>query len=137
MEHNDYLVLSEDGKTVISCKKGYEGAVVIPNGVAKIGEYAFSRCTNLTSIKIPSSVTKIGGGAFRDCINVNDYIVDVDNPNYCSIDGVLYSKDNAELVRVPCNRNHIHFPCDVKIIGTESFIFCKSLTSIDIPSSIK
>ena len=33
-----------------------------------LGDYMFSGCSALTSMKIPSGVTKIGGGAFRDCI---------------------------------------------------------------------
>ena len=36
----------------------------IPNSVPKIGEYAFSYCTSLTSVNIPNSVTEIGDYAF-------------------------------------------------------------------------
>ncbi len=31
--------------------------IILNNGVTSIGDYAFSDCTNLTSITIPSSVT--------------------------------------------------------------------------------
>ena len=67
MEENDYLTLSDDGKTVIDCISDHEGAVVIPEGVTEIGEYAFEYCTNITSVTLPSSVTKIGKEAFCDC----------------------------------------------------------------------
>lgn len=70
MEQNEYLTLSEDGKTVIKCDYEYEGAVVVPEGVTEIGEYAFEYCTKITSVTIPSSVTKIGEKAFCDCYSL-------------------------------------------------------------------
>ena len=42
--------------------------VVIKDGVTNIGNCAFLRCTNLTSITIPNSVTSIERAAFAGCI---------------------------------------------------------------------
>ena len=39
----------------------------VPYSVTSIDEYAFERCTGLTSITIPNSVTSIGESAFRNC----------------------------------------------------------------------
>lgn len=36
--------------------------------VTKIGDYAFNRCSGLTSVTIPNSVTGIGNYAFNRCI---------------------------------------------------------------------
>ena len=41
---------------------------IIPSSVTSIGDYAFSRCSDLTSIDIPDGVTSIGAYAFYDCI---------------------------------------------------------------------
>lgn len=38
---------------------------------SKIGYYAFSKCTNLTSIELPSGVTKIDRYAFSKCTNLS------------------------------------------------------------------
>ena len=42
-------------------------SVTIPEGVTEIGEYAFSGCTALASVSIPASVTTIGEDAFKAC----------------------------------------------------------------------
>ena len=50
---------------------------VIPDNVTSIDEYAFSRCTGLTSVIIPESVMSIGGYAFYYCTgltNITSYI---------------------------------------------------------------
>ena len=39
-------------------------SVTIPDGITKIGWFAFSECSSLTSITIPDSVTSIGYSAF-------------------------------------------------------------------------
>lgn len=47
-------------KLVVGCKN-----TVIPKGTKKIGDYAFSGCSDLKSITIPDSVKKIGNNAFN------------------------------------------------------------------------
>ena len=42
-------------------------SVTIPNSVTSIGEHAFYRCTGLTSVTIPNSVISIGNDAFLGC----------------------------------------------------------------------
>ena len=44
--------------------------LVIPDGVTRINNYAFFRCTSITSITIPDSVTSIGDRAFSGCTNL-------------------------------------------------------------------
>ena len=45
---------------------GFE-KVVLPQGLIKIGDYAFYTCRSLKSIVIPSSVSDIGKWAFYHC----------------------------------------------------------------------
>ncbi len=41
--------------------------LLIPYGIASIGNSAFRKCTSLTSVSIPDSVTSIGNYAFHGC----------------------------------------------------------------------
>lgn len=42
-------------------------SVQIPEGIAAIGDYAFSALGQLKTVSIPTSVMRIGNGAFSDC----------------------------------------------------------------------
>jgi hypothetical protein len=48
----------------------------IPNGVQKIGAYAFYSCDNLKTVTIPASVTMIGQYAFDSCNNLTNVIIE-------------------------------------------------------------
>lgn len=49
--------------------------MVIPEGVTKINEDAFSGCHSLTSVTIPASMTEIVPWAFQDCISLTDITI--------------------------------------------------------------
>ena len=50
--------------------KGNAKYAVIPSSVTSIGEWAFFKCSSLTSITIPASVTSIGKAAFDGCTSL-------------------------------------------------------------------
>ena len=50
-------------------------ALIIPNGVTSICDYAFRDCEELTSITIPNSVTSIGNSAFSRCIGLTSITI--------------------------------------------------------------
>ncbi|MBE6212990.1 MAG: hypothetical protein E7129_07630 [Rikenellaceae bacterium] len=47
----------------------------IPDGVTKIGNYAFDQCSCLTNIAIPNSVTSIGYEAFYKCTSLTSITI--------------------------------------------------------------
>lgn len=77
-----------------------------PSGekVTKIGNSAFINNTSLLTVSIPATVKSIGMGAFRGCANLVAINVDTENTVYCSVGGVLMSKDRSVLICVPMNR---------------------------------
>ena len=66
IQPSDGLVLSEDGKTLLSVTNELKH-VTIPDGVIVIGERAFAGHNALKSVSIPPSLAKIERNAFRGC----------------------------------------------------------------------
>ena len=69
-----YDIVQEDGlcingTTAVNCRPN-SVAVIIPDGVTEIGDFAFEDCTSLASITIPKGVTSIGDLAFSDCTSL-------------------------------------------------------------------
>ena len=112
-------------------------SVNIPNSVTAIGERAFGNCSVLASIAVPNSVTAIGTEAFQNCGSLMSIDVDADNMDYCSIDGVLYSKDMTLIHTYPCGKSGDYVILDgVLTIGHSAFNGCTHLTSAVIPNSV-
>jgi len=112
-------------------------SVTFPNGVTSIGTYAFSDCTGLTSMTFPRSMTSIQYDAFRFCDNLTSMNVASGNPNFSSVDGVVFNKDQTTLVLYPRGRQGAYvIPDNVTSIARGAFNECRELTSITIPNSV-
>ena len=92
---------------------------VIPEGVTKIGRYAFSGCTSLASVTIPASVTEIGHSAFEDCTA----LASVNIPEGVTTIGSRAFEGCTDLAS-------ISIPADVKEIGDSAFDGCTALKEI-------
>lgn len=73
--------------------------------VTSIKEYAINGDGYIKVIHIGENVTDIDGKAFYSCWALQRIEVDENNPNYCDIDGVLYTKDKKTVVCYPCDRD--------------------------------
>lgn len=113
-------------------------SVIISSSVNNIGGEAFSCCNSLKSITIPSSVTYIGEHAFEGCYGLISILVENGNSAYSSVEGVLYDKEQFQLIQVPAGKKGIFsIPSSVTKIGDYAFEFCRGLTSVIIPSSVE
>lgn len=123
----DGILYSADGREMLAIPRGKEfpdGVYEIPEGVTFLGELSFSRNYNVETVILPDSyklkyIQRYDPAyiLFEDTGNLNAglnlhiaiycytgvtaYQVKDSNPNYQSIDGVLYTEDGAALLAVP------------------------------------
>ena len=122
----DGNVYSKDGTTLVKFAPGKtDSEFTIPNGVATLGNYAFSGCRNLVSVTIPDSVTSIGDYAFHDCANLKSAVI---GNSVTKIDNYAF----AECIRL----TSVTIPDSVTKIGNNAFKNCRRLRSITIPYSV-
>ncbi len=111
-------------------------SVELPNGLKSIGKAAFGR-SRLYTVTIPDSVTSIGSGAFLGCTWLMRIFVGDGNPAYCSVGGVLFNKNQTELLQYPCSMSgDYQIPATVTKIGDQAFDGCAELTDVTIPTSV-
>ena len=108
-------------------------SITIPNSVTSIGYDTFFWCKSLTSVTIPNSVTSIGDDVFDFCISLTAITVDMLNSVYCSVDGVLFDKDQTTLIQCPGGiTGSFTVPASVTSIEDYAFVYCTSLTSVTV-----
>ena len=134
---HDGVLYNKDKSQLVLFPIGKEGTYIIPDCVKSISEYAFYSCFNLTSITIPSGIESIGFRAFSNCPNLININVDKDNELYSSLNGVLYNKNQTQIITVPGGKTGtFEIPGSVADIGAYAFYGCISISNIKIPDSV-
>ncbi len=88
------------------------------------------------SITIPYNVTSINLLALR-LEGLQSIYVDAQNETFCSIDGLLCSKDGTVLVAAPYGREKVIIPNSIKRIGDGAFEYNNSVKEIFIPQGLE
>ena len=128
-----YPVISISSYAFSSCTN--LTSIFIPESVISIGSYAFSSCTSLTSIFIHKNVTSIGDNPFSCCNSLVSITVDSENTVYDSRDNcnAIIETQTNKLIQ-GCNSTII--PDGVTSISAFAFVDCIDLKSVTIPNSV-
>lgn len=124
--------------------------VNLNEGLENIESHAFSSCSALTTLALPKSLIKFDNGivttavtsleigpnlvtwsSTNQSLNLASISVDADNPNFSSVDGVLYNKDQTTLITYPAGKEGSSYalPDSVTTVGEYAFRSAK-ITSI-------
>ncbi|MCR5664733.1 MAG: leucine-rich repeat protein [Oscillospiraceae bacterium] len=134
-------------------------SVVLQKGVTSVGDEAFDRCENLTSVKfgetvrhlglysfqytgltsvtLPASVEELDNSVFYLCRKLQEIKVEAANTAFCDVDGVLFTKDKTVLLLYPAAKTGAYqIPDGVKTVAACAFSWCEGLSSLSIPNSL-
>ena len=96
----------------------------------------FEQFPNLRSLHLPSTVSKIRIDYIH---SLQEVVVDEENPDYASADGLLYNKDMTELLAVPSGLPIKRFVVrdGVVVIGKGVLAGHKELEEVAFPDSVR
>ena len=111
--------------------------VTLPDTISTLsGGFAES---GIKQITIPKNVTNIYFDTFFGCENLENIYVDIENPVYSSLEGLLTNKLQNQLITVPNGREgSFTVPSKIDSLQTwGAFRFCSKLTDITLSGKIK
>lgn len=139
----DYIYqIDDDGNAHIVEYRGSSTDISVPDTidgitVTEIYSGAFTSGT-AEKINIPASIEYISAdNPFAPCVNLTEITVDEASEYYCTVDGVLFTKDMKKLVCYPAKKSGTSYtvPEGVEHLGIASFSET-SLEEIILPDSI-
>lgn len=146
---------------LVACLRGVSGSYTVPDGIAEIGDQAFSGCFSLKAVQLPSSlrsigahafdgcgalreitipsgVTNIGVRAFWFCRKLESFSVEEGSRAYSDVEGVLFNHDKTKLIACPKTLTGTYVvPGGVIEIGENAFGECTSLEKIVLPEGLR
>ncbi len=107
--------------------------IVIPDSVKNIGSYAFSSCDSLETIIIGNGVINISETAFQSSKKLYSIEISPYNTAYSSRDGILYNKEQTEIVYIPMPlTGEIIIPASVTTLSHKLFTRSYYITAINV-----
>ena len=133
-----YEVLADGTASVTRCD--LTGNVVIPSTldgytVTNLASKLFYGKSGITAVTIPATVTCFGEDptdndwdyVFSYCYDLTSINVNQNNTAFCSVDGVLYSKDKKTLIAYPCNHAGAVYHAQPQTICCAAFASSRNL----------
>lgn len=160
--NTDVKIKVSDGKAVVTELPNKTGIteITVPDEyenvpVTEIADFAGCNLESAEKINIGKNVEKIGVWAFENNQNLKEFAVDPENKYFCSVDGVLFTKDMKELLFYPLakgietvevktedgktekvKRITYQVPDGVEKIRSKAFYKCEKLYSLSLPETV-
>lgn len=131
-ETYDVVALGEEAFSQASLS-----GIIIPSSVTQIkyGCFLFANCPS--TINVPASVTDIETLAFA-AFNLNAINVDENNPNFMSMDKMLFSKDTTTLVECLMTKSGVvTLPQCTRHLAANAFAYCQNITGVTLPEGLE
>ncbi|MCR5207808.1 MAG: leucine-rich repeat domain-containing protein [Eubacterium sp.] len=130
--------LERIGEEAFCCCR-YLEEITLPESLKHIENGAFSECVGLSVLKLPAGVEAIGTdeSIVKSCYNIKAVEVDGNNKNFCSVNGVVFSRDKTEIVVYPEAKEDEYYeiPSGVKTVYPD-FCNVKSLRGVSITNKV-
>ena len=151
-----------EGKLVAYPENREAKDFTIPSILHALYSHTFSQCRNLEKNIIPACISRIDQYAIYNCMQLKEIEVSPLNNYYASLNGVLYDKEEEELLLYPINKedkefevpdtihmldrytfnmnNHLEkvvIPNSVTVFGENVFYFCDGLKEVVMPDDIQ
>lgn len=109
----------------------------LPDSLESLRYIYFTYLDSLETVVIGSKLKTLYEPTFGGCDNLKRFEVSPDNATFCSVDGVIYSKDKTKLIKLPLGFEGAYevLPGTQKI-GEEAADACRKLTVLTIPDSV-
>ena len=109
-------------------------AVELP-AATSLGDGAFSGCVALEEVDLPASLRTMGRNPFAGCTSLRRIRMADGNPDWHSVEGVLYFWSGREIAAYPAGRPSAEFvDGDAVLVRAEAFAGCASLQRVVLPA---
>lgn len=99
--------------------------------VTELMAFSVSNAEYLETLNIGANVKTIDKWALTNCPVLKEINVSKDNPNYTSVDGVLYNKDMTVLLVYPNGKASLETDAEGKVIGGGDFVVPETVKEIN------
>ena len=135
-----YRILNSSGDLsliIYPCAKE-DKVLDIPSGVTTI-EYEAVLNNFVETINIPATVTNISTQYTFTTKKLKNININSSNKKYCSVNGVVFSKDKKTLIVYPAGKEETTYniPTGTIKIGSDAFFKIQNLKAINIPNTVK
>ncbi len=118
----------------------------VPDGVTKIGDYAFGSVDALKNISFPNTLTHIGNSAFSayflESVELPQSVESIGEGAFLGCFNLKSVTLSSNMTKIPkmgfssCAITTIEIPDGITTIDFGAFTYCADLTSITIPKSV-